>query len=254
MSNLRVDRLKPKSSATQSTSSDELKYDLTKPAAVVIIHNLFKNNPKRIRTGSQHDYKLLKDFFNELNAEVIHDCQDLKVIEVKTTMEKIKKMDFGAYSCLIIVIMSHGDIQNQICALDGNYNLDDDIVQPTTANKSLKRKPKIFIVQACKGPNLIEADCNNTVPSPSDILICFSTYEGTPAFRNVDEGTYFIQILIKMLKEKPEKSIMDIMPLMRREFESKRIHQVPAETTTLTKLFFFHDLKKKTEKNPAKEK
>ncbi|XP_021709829.1 caspase-8 [Aedes aegypti] len=243
--------IRPTSSTTQTTSSDELKYDLTKPAGVVIFHHLFENDPERIRRGSQHDHKLVIDFFNELNAKVIYSHQDPKVRKVKTTMENVRKMDFGAYSCLIIVIMSHGDIKNQICALDGKYNLDDDIVDPTRANKSLRGRPKIFIVQACKGQNLIEADCNKTVPSPSDILICFSTYEGTPAFRIVDEGTYFIQTLIKMLREMPEMSIVEIMPLIRSEFRSKGIRQVPTDMSTLTKSFFFRDLKKRPHVSPT---
>lgn len=46
---------------------------------------------------------------------------------------------------------SHGQRYDKLSAMDGEYNLDDDIIFPIIRNPTLQYKPKILFVQACKG-------------------------------------------------------------------------------------------------------
>lgn len=89
--------------------------------------------------------------------------------------------NFRNYSCLVIVILSHGKANDSIAATDGLYNLNELILYPILDIPSLKDKPKIFIIQACKGdlvPGEYKTDALTTRGPPTEILKCYSTFEG----------------------------------------------------------------------------
>ena len=82
---------------------------------------------------------------------------------------------------LVIVILSHGKANDSIAATDGLYNLNELILYPILDIPSLKDKPKIFIIQACKGdlvPGEYKTDALTTRGPPTEILKCYSTFEG----------------------------------------------------------------------------
>lgn len=220
------------------------KYDLRKPAYVLIFHNIFKNNKQLHRKGSELDLKLIKEFVKGYNMKIADICEDFSVTKVKKKMNEVSLKNFGSYSSLMIVIMSHGGLNDHIQTSNGFYHLDTTIVEPTLMNETLKGKPKLFFVQACKGDAVMEADATRTATNKFDILKCFSTYEGTLSFRYTTEGTTFIQTLFKLIEQNSDKEIIDIMRLMRNIFCVNKIAQAPTETSTLTKKFYFNDLKK----------
>lgn len=87
--------------------------------------------------------------------------------------------------------------------------------------KTLVGKPKLFFVQACRGectdPGILfkpkpkdekkfDAVDSRTqpeecyvIPTLADVLIMYSTCEGYVSFRNSDQGSWFIQVSIKIL-------------------------------------------------------
>lgn len=73
-----------------------------------------------------------------------------------------------------------------ISAKDELYSIDDDVLFPMVRNETLKGKPKIILVQACKGDREIEvyADSMKSAPSgnPDEILKFYSTFEGRSSF------------------------------------------------------------------------
>lgn len=140
--------------------------------------------------------------------------------------------------------MSHGKANDQILAVDGCYQLDSAIVEPTLMNDSLKGKPKIFLVNACKGDAKMETDYVLTATNKFDILKCFSTYEGTVSFRDETSGTTFIQTFFKLIERTHGMEVLEIMRLLRNHFSDARVGQAPTDTSTLTKQFYFSDLKR----------
>lgn len=100
----------------------------------------------------------------------------------------MSRKDFRNYSCIVIVVLSHGTNDETIHAYDYTYNLNDTLVMPIASNPTLVGKPKIFIIAACKGSATVELlvkdavtfrdDDKNDVPYVRDILKCYSTYEG----------------------------------------------------------------------------
>lgn len=69
-----------------------------------------------------------------------------------------------------------------ISAKDELYSIDDDVLFPMVRNDTLRGKPKIILVQACKGDKEIEifADSIKSSPggNPDEILKFYSTFEG----------------------------------------------------------------------------
>lgn len=63
----------------------------------------------------------------------------------------MESQNFEDCSALVVVILSHGARNDTICAKDGIYNVDDDIIFPIVRNRTLQSKPKILFVQTCKG-------------------------------------------------------------------------------------------------------
>nr|XP_019529650.2 caspase-like [Aedes albopictus] len=233
---------------SSSTSATNCRYDLRKPAYVVIFHHLFKDTNK-FRWGSDHDLELIKNFFKKYNAKIDAICEDFTVAKVEEMMDKVRKKNLGSHSCLIIVIMSHGGFNDKIETVDGFYRLDNAIVEPTLNNSTLKDKPKLFFVQACKGDAEMESDLTPIATNKFNILKCFSSYEGTRSYRKAKSGSFFIQALFDLIEKHSDKEIREVMRLVRNEFDEKKIPQAPTETSTLKKHFFFGDLKKLDESN-----
>lgn len=63
----------------------------------------------------------------------------------------MESKNFEDCSALVLVMPSHGQRYDKLSAMDGEYNLDDDIIFPIIRNPTLQYKPKILFVQACKG-------------------------------------------------------------------------------------------------------
>lgn len=63
----------------------------------------------------------------------------------------VSKMDHKQSDCLMVVILSHGDLGKLYCR-DGSYELEMVKLYFTSHRcPSLKGKPRIFLVQACRG-------------------------------------------------------------------------------------------------------
>jgi len=148
----------------------------------------------------------------------------------------VEQKNFSDRSALVLVMLSHGQRYDTLAARDGDYKLDDDIIFPIVRNRTLQDKPKILFVQACKGSREIGAFKTDSAQVkrlyfpvtffthfisvlqphgvPSEILKCYSTYEGYVSYRH-DDGTPFIRSLCDTLKAKPHVDIATIMEEVR---------------------------------------
>lgn len=101
--------------------------------------------------------------------------------------------------CLMVFILTHGEANDKLMAQNDSYNLYEFLEHFTpTALKSMAGKPKLFIVQACRGrkldrgvqlrAKLIQADCAKdvvdsqsvvyTYPEFADLLLVMSSHHG----------------------------------------------------------------------------
>nr|CAB3227917.1 caspase-6 [Phallusia mammillata] len=199
-----------------------------------------------------------------------------------------------------MIFLSHGDDDN-INVTDGEYPRRK-IMEKFRGNNvsSLVGKPKVFIFQTCNGSKpeiavdlkkqetIIEdsdADPSNsegvdsdrfclaegvnmpTLPAGAEFLVCNAANKGFFSYRNVKEGTRFIQTLVKVmtdyyndkLQNKPD--IVRLFTLvscrvaaMDGPDPASKVKQMPAFTSTFTKLFYLPSCENPHEKkNPMIE-
>ena len=102
--------------------------------------------------GLPADVEMVKNFLSNYgissNEEIDAEAEDMKNI-----LERLSRQDFSKYSGLIVTIMTHGGEGNKLYGKDGKT-----VQLKTLAElfnsvecKGLKNKPKIFIINACRG-------------------------------------------------------------------------------------------------------
>ncbi|XP_016946369.2 caspase-3 [Drosophila biarmipes] len=217
-----------------------------KPPLVVILHHLeFENKPLLRREGSSKDVETLFETFNRLKCEI----EEVFNPKLETVREKVKKLalkNFNQLSGLVIVILSHGWRKEKITSCDVlPYDLDDDVLFPLRHNESLRGKPKILIVQACKDSK-VQADSTKFGPDSSYYMKCYSTTEGTQSFRSPKDGTIYIQTFCQEMNQhaltKDFKVIMEeVNAKVEVESEKAGYKQVPSLLFSPWKPFCFGD-------------
>lgn len=172
--------------------------------------------------------------------------------------------------CLVVVILTHGEPNDLLMARDSEYHLYNFLgnFKPTILN-SMAGKPKLFIVQACRGTepdagvrlraNLIQSDSGKdqvdsqtdifTYPEFADFLIVMSSHHDHYSFRN-ELGSWLIQDLCDVIEscDLENDSIYDILTDTNRAVsrrisnaagEKDRKKQIPSFYSTLTRKLFF---------------
>ncbi|XP_041563567.1 caspase-3 isoform X1 [Drosophila elegans] len=224
---------------------------LLPPYVSILNHEVFPKNPETNRQGSSKDVEALRKTFGMLECE-IEEVPNPTLATVKDTIRKLALKSFLTLSALVIVILSHGDQKDKIHTCDDKaYNLDDDILFPLFQNESLANKPKILIIQACKGA--WQADSSIIKANPSSYIKCYSTTEGFKSYRHPKNGSLFIQTLCNLMDQhgltKDFRSIIeDVNANVERQAIFHGCKQVPSITSTLRQPFCFGDFVQHTTK------
>ncbi|CAK8689144.1 unnamed protein product [Clavelina lepadiformis] len=128
-------------------------YKMTKSKpgrAYIFNHYDFEKINVKEREGTEIDVENLKTMFNRMGIE-IEIMNDLTLRKLLEKLEAISKEDFSDYNCCFVVFLSHGK-EDSILTYD--LPLHYDSIFPNFSSSKcpgLEGKPKIFIVQACKG-------------------------------------------------------------------------------------------------------
>ncbi|XP_076456546.1 caspase-3-like [Babylonia areolata] len=218
--------------------SDE--YDTTHSRcgiALIIINETFRGH--KGRTGSQLDADNLSRTFSSLGFEVrmLRDCT---LHELKHVLGQVAKEDHSDSDCFVLALSSHGDEITQDGKRDARLaeRVREDVVFCTdfylttrelvlhfsdTSCPTLKGKPRLFFLQACRGDQLdegqevkvihsagevmdeVDAPVPEVVVSPApcfkDCLIMCATPPGYYAFRRPTDGSWFVQALCSVLEQ-----------------------------------------------------
>ena len=175
---------------------------------------------------SQVDEDRLKEVFTTLGFTVMPH-QDLNAMQMMDELEGYaKKMEDYKGKALIVIILSHeckGDVKGDVVygTDGGQVNLHEmQEVFFGTNCPFLKRAPKVFLIDACRGKNSKRVCDNDNQRQGSTSQACgvitdslnfatvFASTRGNAAFvyKESDEkrGSYFTQTLVEVIKEADE--------------------------------------------------
>ena len=257
--------------------SDTYKMDYPRRGKAVIFNNkVFAPHLVRQgytdRKGTDVDSSRICKRLQLLGFEV-DKRQDATAQEMMEILDQYANEDHSDADCFVCVLLSHGE-PDVIFGHDGKVELVD-IFQKFDGNHcpTLIGKPKLFIIQACRGRqfdigedivvarDVIDAKLEDEtdiimdetirIPNEADFLIAQSTVPGFYSWRNSLNGSWFMQALADALdKYGTTVDFLKLLTYVNRkvalDFESNtsqpftnRMKQVPAFTTRLTKDLYF---------------
>ncbi|KAG8450647.1 hypothetical protein GDO86_003064 [Hymenochirus boettgeri] len=248
----------------------EMIYEVRKPKgrkrlALLICNESF--TMLKERTGAQVDQNGMIKLLNELGYQVqleknLNSQNMLKVMKDFAAREEHLDSD-----STFIVLMSHGE-KDGICGTESHFShtakgqvvtdlLHFDHIFSTFNNincAKLRNKPKVIIIQACRGhqdgrvlvsddvalqgDDPMEDDAMKFVQRETDFVCFYSTTPDTVSWRHPNTGSLFIQCLIEKMNELAHcESLVDIFFKVQSSFAGKL--QMPTqERKTLTKKFY----------------
>ncbi|OWF53783.1 caspase-3-like [Mizuhopecten yessoensis] len=216
---------------------------------VLIFNNINFNNGMPDRVGSDQDASTMYQRFCDLGFEptLFNDCTHDDIME---KLKGVASEDHGSYSCFACVVLSHGD-QDGIWATDKSPVLKTEHLMATVNAqncKSLIGKPKLFIIQACRGLQSdqgVIVDVNDRVlsdaageteeylahltqqenmyqnvrlPTDMDFLLVQATSPGKTSIRNTQTGSPFIQCLSEVMSNMEETDeFLDVLTKVNRK-------------------------------------
>lgn len=178
------------------------------------------------------------------------------------------RMDYSDYSSVIITIMTHGGSGDRLIASDGAEFSLKDMSRPFKDTRTLRGKPKVFFIQACRGGSFdpgYELQTDNagsfssrpltrkpTIPTEADFLFAYAAAPNFVSFRTKAEGSWFIQTLCDVIEQYRKKEhladmLTKVQYIVAREFERGNFgsgknpeysKQMPTVETRLTKPFY----------------
>lgn len=217
--------------------------------------SIHDSNLKKVldkRHGSSFDKIALKETMSSLKFAVITvDNLDHKKM-IETIKDTIKNKVLDTDSIFMMCIMSHG-VKGHVFAADCvkvNVDTIQNILDSDEAI-NLRGIPKVLIIQACQveeePQTKLVADSPNTYYhlKKSDFLIYWATAAEYKAYRDVDKGSIFIQILCKIIQDYgKEEHVFDLFTKVNNfvmGYSKRRgISQVPIFAVTLRKKLFLY--------------
>lgn len=241
------------------------------PHGVAVIINNETFQKQRDREGTQIDEKNLVQILRYLGyrVDVYQNCNAQNILDI---MEEYRMQDHWSYDSFICCILSHGKM-GQIYGSDSLMVPLDDIANKLNGDncKSLASKPKMFFMQACrgtmkdKGVNVeadddamedeqrvlspsgvrVMTDDDSKIPSAKDFYFGYATASGHVAWRDLDNGSWYISELCRSLASYARfASLSDMMTITNRRvgsvYANLEYKQSTEATTRLgNDVFFF---------------
>uniref|UniRef100_H2ZDS2 Caspase family p20 domain-containing protein n=1 Tax=Ciona savignyi TaxID=51511 RepID=H2ZDS2_CIOSA len=220
------------------------------------------------RKGSSVDARSLVAAAAFLGFKFVRIFTNLTKSQILELLKKVSKASHAKYDCFACAILSHGGKNDVVYSYDAKMNVQDFTEPFTAANcSSLAGKPKIFLIQACRGNrydsgamcSLVLGNTNQTtqeedhgiIPTQSDFVIAHSTSEDYISWNNAANGSWFIQSFCLCVQRFHALDLIQILTrvtcMVAWQYESSTqsketnlCKQVPSIYTRLTGEVFFH--------------
>ncbi|XP_074656845.1 uncharacterized protein LOC141910044 [Tubulanus polymorphus] len=225
--------------------------------ALIISNKVFDTSKNRI--GTEFDVESLREVLSDLGFEVVV-RKNLTAKEMKSKMREAAADPIHRESdAFVCAILSHGEKGDKVMGKDCNTVRVEELIEPFKGNacEALAGKPKLFFIQACRGDGTdggvvadsmtIDANEGLRIPNEADVLIAYATIPGYVAWRNEEEGSWYIQTLCEVLKERSRS--LDLVKMLTlvgdkvaakvNKKENNEYKQMPCVVTTLRKDLYF---------------
>ncbi|XP_030371386.1 caspase-3 [Scaptodrosophila lebanonensis] len=252
-------------------------YENCKRTGVALIFNHKEVKGQKTRMGTERDRDAMQSTLQNYGFSV-RTYNELTFADLYEVLKQVAAEDHSQNDCLVLVVMSHGT-EGKVYAKDMAYPVER-LWIPFLGDKckTLVNKPKLFFIQACRGANLEKAvefetfsvmtrampaaaqppqPVTYAIPSTADMLVFYSTFETYFSFRNVEDGSWFIQSLCMVFNaaakgEAAEPSGTELLRLLTAvnrkvayEYQSNtknealnQMKEMPNFMSTLTKTFY----------------
>ncbi|NWV09620.1 CASP6 protein, partial [Ptilonorhynchus violaceus] len=225
------------------------------------------------RHGTRADRNNLQRSLSDLGFEV-RLFDDLKEEDVLQKIREASMDDHSNADCFVCVFLSHGE-DDHVYAHDAKIKIET-ITDMFKGDKcrSLAGKPKIFIIQACRGDkhddpviaydsidssnespvSKTEVDAAGvyTLPAGADFIMCYSVAQGYYSHRDTVNGSWYIQDLCETLRKHGSSlEFTELLTVVNRKVSYRRVDvckdinaigkkQIPCFASMLTKRLYFH--------------
>ena len=183
--------------------------------AVIFVNGKFDQNMKtpnvalKDRAGAKCDEEHFKLTFEFLGYDP-RIYRNLSSMDMFSIMKEVSEIDHSNYDSLVVCVSSHGN-QRSIYGSDGVEVNRDEFFNSIKTCKSLREKPKMFFIQACRLP-VVNADSpkgqNDEAPPTvtplhpdADMLIANASTPDNAAYISAHYGSWFVQALQKKLTD-----------------------------------------------------
>ncbi|XP_072465061.1 caspase-9 [Notamacropus eugenii] len=231
-----------------------------------------------VRAGSNIDCEKMQKRFQALHFAVEVEW-NLSAKAMGAALQQLAERDHSALDCCVVVILSHGcqashiQFPGAIYGTDGASISVERIVNIFSGSQcpTLGGKPKLFFIQACGGDqrdhgfqvssapedkspssdpetdatpfqnNFDQTDAVASLPTPSDILVSYSTFPGFVSWRDTKSGSWYIETLDRVLEEwAANEDLLSILLMVSNAVSAKGTYkQIPGCFNFLRKRFFF---------------
>ncbi|KAB5581327.1 hypothetical protein PHYPO_G00174310 [Pangasianodon hypophthalmus] len=221
------------------------------------------------RGGTNADRDNLKRRFEQLEFEV-RAYNNKKREEILHIITEAANANHADADCFVCVFLSHGE-NGHVYAYDDKIEIQDMTALFRGDNcPSLVGKPKIFILQACRGDKhddpvtpmdvvdseevnqvVVDAGVLQTLPAGADFIMCYSVAEGFYSHRETLNGSWFVQDLCELLHQYGSRlEFTELLTLVNRKVSHRSVgrckdlsaigkKQVPCFASMLTKKLYF---------------
>ncbi|GMT16776.1 hypothetical protein PFISCL1PPCAC_8073, partial [Pristionchus fissidentatus] len=236
--------------------------------ALIISNERFRTMPER--RGTRVDMNALHTLFSSLGYEVQvqENLSSKDLLHSISTFASSSSHSFT--SSVVLCVLTHGEH-------DALFGVDDELVSThrilscfnSINAPNLAGKPKIILLQACRGERkdrgwddtdsgrpLEFLSClrgegsrmltRRKSPAEADLIVAYATPPLHVSWRNSEKGSWFIQAFVEVVKKRAvDSDLLSILTLVNEKvansFEAthERFKQIPEHHSRLTKKFFF---------------
>ncbi|XP_072415151.1 caspase-14-like [Chiloscyllium punctatum] len=221
---------------------------------------------KKDRRGAEEDLQRLRNLLDYFHFHV-KECIDPKEEEIIPAMEQFREelKNPRNVSCVFIFLLAHGN-DTSIFGAPTENGVELEMIFEMFNNKEcpqLQNKPKVFIIQACRGEKVDagvvttgfrstttqEAVEQKKLPTMSDTFAVYPAPRGYVAYRDPKEGSFLITFMDEVFREFGDQfHLYDLFVKVNHRMVKKELQygNTTAKTTlvmesTLTKAVYLHE-------------